>query len=103
MLIEGLLQVFLPVGSILNCSFPLQVALLDKLREICPEQLTRFFFCNSGSEAVENAIKIARGHTKKQNIIAFEVFAGPGSYIARLLSFAHLLLCSTGPTALTSA
>jgi 4-aminobutyrate aminotransferase len=38
-----------------------------------PEGLTRFFFANSGSEAVENAIKIARGHTKKQNIICFEV------------------------------
>ncbi|KAK9839019.1 hypothetical protein WJX74_007933 [Apatococcus lobatus] len=57
--------------NVFTASVP-QVALLDKLRDICPEQLTRFFFCNSGSEAVENAIKIARGHTKKQNIIAFE-------------------------------
>ena len=62
-----------PLPVIQEEAHPLQVALLDKLREICPEQLTRFFFCNSGSEAVENAIKIARGHTKKQNIIAFEV------------------------------
>lgn len=41
--------------------------------EICPEQLSRFFFCNSGSEAVDNAIKIARAATGKQNIIAFKV------------------------------
>lgn len=37
-----------------------------------PPHLTRTFFCNSGAEAVENAIKIARFRTGRQNIIAFE-------------------------------
>ena len=50
-----------------------QAALLDRLLKICPSQLTRFFFANSGSEAIDNAIKIARAHTGKQNIICFEV------------------------------
>jgi hypothetical protein len=50
-----------------------QAALLDRLLKICPSQLTRFFFANSGSEAVDNAIKVARAHTGKQNIICFEV------------------------------
>jgi 4-aminobutyrate aminotransferase len=49
------------------------VGLLDRLLKISPPSLTRFFFANSGSEAVDNAIKIARGHTKRQNIICFEV------------------------------
>lgn len=53
-----------------------QVGLLDRMMEITPPSLTRFFFANSGSEAVDNAIKIARGHTKRQNIICFEVCIG---------------------------
>lgn len=48
------------------------VELLDKMQGIMPgDHLSRFFFCNSGSEAVDNAIKIARAATGKQNIIAF--------------------------------
>ena len=50
----------------------MQAALLDRLLKICPSQLTRFFFANSGSEAIDNAMKIARAHTGKQNIICFE-------------------------------
>lgn len=48
------------------------VGLLDRLTRIMPEELTRFLFVNSGSEAVENAVKIARRHTGRQNIIAFD-------------------------------
>ncbi|KAK9833580.1 hypothetical protein WJX81_008310 [Elliptochloris bilobata] len=51
---------------------PPMAALLDRLLKICPSQLTRFFFANSGSEAIDNAMKIARAHTGKQNIICFE-------------------------------
>ena len=51
----------------------LQVGLLDRLLKIVPPSLSRFFFANSGSEAVDNAIKVARAHTKRQNIICFEV------------------------------
>ena len=47
--------------------------MLDRLLEIAPSSLTRFFFANSGSEVVENAVKIARAHTGKNNIIGFEV------------------------------
>ena len=50
-----------------------QAALIDELLEIMPSSLTRFAFQNSGSEAVENAVKIARAHTKRKGIIAFEV------------------------------
>lgn len=51
----------------------MQVGLLDRLLDVTPPDLTRFFFANSGSEAVDNAIKIVRGHTRKTNIISFDV------------------------------
>jgi 4-aminobutyrate aminotransferase len=31
----------------------------------------RAFFCNSGAEAVEAALKLARYHTRRQNVVAF--------------------------------
>lgn len=49
-----------------------QVGLLDRLLTVTPGDLTRFFFANSGSEAVDNAVKIARAHTGKTNIISFD-------------------------------
>ncbi|KAI7903589.1 pyridoxal phosphate-dependent transferase [Cokeromyces recurvatus] len=53
--------------------------LIDKLIPKMPSsKLDTFFFWNSGSEAVEAAIKVARHATKKQNIIVFQ-----GSYHGR--------------------
>lgn len=57
--------------NIFPASLPM-VELLHRFGEIMPDSLSRFFFCNCGSEAVDNAIKIARSHTGRQNIIAFE-------------------------------
>ena len=51
----------------------LQLGLIERLTNIMPKGLDKFFFANSGSEAVDNAVKIARAHTGRQNIIAFEV------------------------------
>ncbi len=47
------------------------VALAEKLAEITPRPITRFFFSNAGAEAVEGALKLARFSTKRQGIIAF--------------------------------
>lgn len=44
---------------------------LEKLTAITPKGLDRAFLCNSGTEAVEAAIKLARKHTGKPGIIAF--------------------------------
>jgi acetylornithine/succinyldiaminopimelate/putrescine aminotransferase len=44
----------------------------QKLVEIAPEPLTRAFFCNSGTEANENALKIARKLTGRIKVISFE-------------------------------
>jgi len=48
------------------------VALAKKLAEITPPQLEKSMFTNSGAEAVENAIKIARAYTGRKGIITFE-------------------------------
>ncbi len=44
--------------------------LLEDLARIMPEGLDRFFLCNSGTEAVEGAIKFARLSTGRPNIVA---------------------------------
>ncbi|CAG8442857.1 9272_t:CDS:2 [Ambispora leptoticha] len=50
--------------------------MLDLITRLIPmmpsRELDSFFFANSGAEAVENSIKLARAATKKQNIIVFQ-------------------------------
>jgi 4-aminobutyrate aminotransferase / (S)-3-amino-2-methylpropionate transaminase / 5-aminovalerate transaminase len=49
------------------------VALAEKLNQLTPGKFAkRSFFVNSGAEAVENAVKIARSHTGRPAIICFE-------------------------------
>jgi acetylornithine/succinyldiaminopimelate/putrescine aminotransferase len=43
----------------------------EKLVSIAPEKLTKAFFCNSGTEANENAMRMARMATKREQIITF--------------------------------
>src|SRR5512136_1845559 len=45
--------------------------LIEELRTIVPTSIDSFFFANSGAEAVENAVKIARVATGRQNVIVF--------------------------------
>nr|WP_300307465.1 aspartate aminotransferase family protein [uncultured Anaerostipes sp.] len=49
------------------------VALAEKLNQIAPVrgEKRRTFLSNSGAEADENAVKIARGYTRRPNIIVF--------------------------------
>lgn len=47
------------------------IALPEMLREVTPAGLDMFFFSNSGAEAVEGALKLARYSTGRQGIIAF--------------------------------
>lgn len=44
--------------------------LLEKLAQVTPPGLDRFFLCNSGTEAIEGAIKFARMSTGKSGIVA---------------------------------
>jgi acetylornithine aminotransferase/acetylornithine/N-succinyldiaminopimelate aminotransferase len=43
----------------------------EKLVSVAPEALTKAFFCNSGTEANENAMRMARFATGRENIITF--------------------------------
>lgn len=45
--------------------------LIEELRQIVPPSIDGFFFSNSGAEAIEGAVKLARAATGKQNIIVF--------------------------------
>ncbi len=47
------------------------LALCEALARITPPGLDRFFFGNSGAEAVEGAIKLSRFHTGRQGVLAF--------------------------------
>ena len=51
---------------------PMQEELALKLGELSGYPDYSFFFCNSGAEANENALKLASFHTGKERIIAFE-------------------------------
>jgi 4-aminobutyrate aminotransferase len=52
---------------------PRYLELLERLAAIAPfEERARVFLTNSGTEAVEGAIKLARYHTHRPGIIAFE-------------------------------
>jgi 4-aminobutyrate aminotransferase len=46
--------------------------LVDALREVVPPALDTFFFSNSGAEAVEGAVKLARHATGRTNIVVFQ-------------------------------
>ncbi len=45
--------------------------LVDELRSIVPSHIDGFFFSNSGAEAVEGALKLARHATGRPNVIVF--------------------------------
>jgi 4-aminobutyrate aminotransferase len=52
--------------------YEVQIRLAEKLADIAPfDEHARVFLCNSGTEAVEGAIKVARWYTERNQIIAF--------------------------------
>ncbi len=51
---------------------PWTVKLAEKLQQVTPATINRFFFSNSGAEAVEAAVKLARQTTGRRNIIVFQ-------------------------------
>ena len=48
------------------------IRLTEELSQILPPTLDTYFFSNSGAEAVEGAVKLARASTGKTNIIVFQ-------------------------------
>jgi 4-aminobutyrate aminotransferase len=51
---------------------PPVLALAQKLNEITPPSINQFFFANSGAEAIEAAVKLARSATQRRNIVVFQ-------------------------------
>jgi 4-aminobutyrate aminotransferase len=51
---------------------PPLLRLAEALREVVPPPLDTFFFSNSGAEAVEGAVKLARHATGRPNVVVFQ-------------------------------
>ncbi|MFC1922429.1 aspartate aminotransferase family protein [Chloroflexota bacterium] len=64
--------------------------LIEELRSILPSSMDGFFFSNSGAEAVEGAIKLARQATGRSNIIVFQ-----GSFHGRTVGTMSLTTSKT--------
>jgi 4-aminobutyrate aminotransferase len=62
------------------------IQLTEELKTILPKELNSFFFSNSGAEAVEAAVKLAKQATGRQNVIVFD-----GSFHGR----SHLTMAMT--------
>jgi 4-aminobutyrate aminotransferase len=57
----------------MNCTLnPKAIELAEKLDEITPNSLNSFFFSNSGAEATESAVKLAKASTGRDNIIVMQ-------------------------------
>jgi 4-aminobutyrate aminotransferase len=66
------------------------LTLVDRLGEVLPPGLDRVFFANSGSEAVEAAMRLSRQATGRPNIIVFH-----GGFHGRTLAAASLTTSGT--------
>ncbi len=49
---------------------PLREQLAERLAALCPDPLGRVFFCNSGAEANENALHLARKATGRTRVVS---------------------------------
>lgn len=65
--------------------------LIDEIRKIVPPSIDGFFFSNSGAEAVEGAVKLARSATGRQAVIVFT-----GSFHGRTAGTMALTTSKTG-------
>lgn len=71
----------------MNCVIPEKtLELSEKLNQLTPEPINRFFFSNSGAEATEACVKLAKAATGRTNVIVFQ-----GSFHGRT----HLTMAMT--------
>jgi acetylornithine/succinyldiaminopimelate/putrescine aminotransferase len=49
---------------------PIREQLAERLAALCPDPLSRVFFCNSGAEANENALHLARKSTGRKTVVS---------------------------------
>jgi 4-aminobutyrate aminotransferase/(S)-3-amino-2-methylpropionate transaminase len=88
--IEGQLENFLHT-CVQVTAYENYVALAERLNRLVPgESPKKTILLNTGAEAIENAVKIARAYTKKPGIIAFEdAFHGRTMMTLALTSKTH--------------
>ena len=68
---RAIYEQYLTLGNCYSIFYnPVRARLAEKLLSLAPGRLKKIFFCNSGAEAVEGAIKFARASTGKTGIIA---------------------------------
>jgi 4-aminobutyrate aminotransferase len=66
------------------------LTLTERLGEVLPDGLDSLFFANSGSEAVEAALRLARHATGRSNVVVFH-----GSFHGRTVGAASMTTSST--------
>jgi 4-aminobutyrate aminotransferase len=69
---------------------PPMLELVHELRQILPPEIDGYFFSNSGAEAVEGAVKLARAATGRPNAIVFQ-----GSFHGRTVGTMSLTTSKT--------
>ncbi len=68
---KAIYEQYLTLGNCYGMFYnPVRARLAAKLISLSPPRLKRVFFCNSGAEAVEGALKFARASTGKGEILA---------------------------------
>ncbi|MEQ7009904.1 aminotransferase class III-fold pyridoxal phosphate-dependent enzyme [Actinopolymorpha sp. B17G11] len=66
------------------------LTLADRLSEVLPAALDRVFFANSGSEAIEAALRLTRQATGRPNVVVFQ-----GSFHGRTIGAAAMTTAGT--------
>ncbi len=83
------------VGSLIHAQYttvmhrPL-LTLVERMGEVLPEGLDRMFFANSGSEAIEAALRLSRQATGRPNIVVFH-----GGFHGRTVAAASMTTSGT--------
>jgi 4-aminobutyrate aminotransferase len=83
------------VGTLIHAQYttvlhrPL-LTLVDRLGEVLPAGLDRLFFANSGSEAIEAALRLSRQATGRPNVIVFH-----GGFHGRTMAAASMTTSGT--------
>ncbi len=83
------------IGKIIHAQYttvmhrPL-LTLVERMSEVLPSHLDRMFFANSGSEAVESALRLARQATGRPNVIVFH-----GGFHGRTVAAASMTTSGT--------
>jgi len=68
---KAIYEQYLTLGNCYSMFYnPVRARLAEKLVKLAPGNLNRVFFCNSGAEAIEGALKFARSTTGRSEIIS---------------------------------